>query len=533
MKPPDVRSHQSMPRHLENRPFILTALRVLDQVAEHSTLDATTNPVAKPPVVGSGVYIGLAGHAWVYLHLWLSLQQDATLRAHMRAALRDASPAGTSPWGEFVEIHDDEQARGSLRWLLEKAQDLARKALEAAIAASARGRLPRMTLLEGGVVGPLVVLVMTHEALGELDAAIAALHALIEFGERNVLSAPPDASELLYGRAGYLSALQHARAGLLAIHRRQKDKPLRAAMREALRDLNLSTNAVIHQLFQEGAKNGNALEYRWYDTVYFGCAHGLAGIVHVILDEIAFVVQARSAASLADGYDPSDFDALFTPDRLARVRQSVRQLIAHQLPSGNLEATDDSPTSDRLVQWCHGAPGLIFTIAALLRLSRWVQELGSNSSMEWAQGIHRDLCIDVGSPEFASMERAMDLAGDNVGLRGMSAKGVGLCHGVSGHIYAVLRLHRYYAESGNTYPRDGRWLRYAQEFAKHLANGFTCQSIGEALPDLLADADRPWSLYEGAAAVPCALLDVVAPLGARQPGFEVWGPLPVAPPSAS
>ena len=509
-----------MPIHSANRDFVVTALRALELVAEHSSLDATTNPLPKPPIVGSGVYIGLAGHAWVYLHLWLCLRQDATLRAHVHAALRDSSPARSSPWLDFAGVPDSDEASGALRWLLVQARDLARTALEAAIAAAARGRSQRMTLLEGGLIGTLVVLVITHEALGEHEEAIAALRALIEFGKRNVLPAPREACELLYGRAGYLSALQHARAGLSAIHRLQEDEPLRPALQEALRDLNSLANAVLDQLFNEGVKHENALEYRWGDTVYLGCAHGLAGIVHVILDEIAFVVDARTIAA-SEEWQP-EFEALFTPDRLARVRQSVRQLITHQFASGNLEPIDESPASDRLVQWCHGAPGRIFTIAALLRLSRWSHEFRSDPSMEWAQRIRQDLCVPVGSPEYASMERAMDRAGDAVGLRGMSAKGVGLCHGVSGHVYALLRLHRHYAESGNTDEGNERWLRYALEFAKCVARGFTMQTGDKAVLDLLASADRPWSLYEGAAAVPCVLLDILSPMGARQPGFELW-----------
>jgi Lanthionine synthetase C-like protein len=82
-----------------------------------------------------------------------------------------------------------------------------------------------------------------------------------------------------------------------------------------------------------------------------------------------------------------------------------------------------------LVQWCHGAPGVVTAMAPFPRRV---------------------------SPELDAM--LVD-AGNLVWKAGPLAKGYGLCHGTAGNGYALLALHE---RTG-----DSRWLARARAFAMH------------------------------------------------------------------
>ena len=48
---------------------------------------------------------------------------------------------------------------------------------------------------------------------------------------------------------------------------------------------------------------------------------------------------------------------------LSEVKNCVEYLLLQLFPSGNLPSSLESAKSDRLVQWCHGAPGLVHLLA--------------------------------------------------------------------------------------------------------------------------------------------------------------------------
>ena len=82
-----------------------------------------------------------------------------------------------------------------------------------------------------------------------------------------------------------------------------------------------------------------------------------------------------------------------------------------------------------LVQWCHGAPGIITATADLPR--------------GWS----------------AEMDELLLKAGATTWKAGPLAKGYGLCHGTAGNGYAFLKLH--------ARTRDPTWLERARTFAMH------------------------------------------------------------------
>ncbi len=82
-----------------------------------------------------------------------------------------------------------------------------------------------------------------------------------------------------------------------------------------------------------------------------------------------------------------------------------------------------------LVQWCHGAPGIVTSLAGLPRGT---------------------------SPE---LDALLVAAGELTWQAGPLAKGAGLCHGTAGNGYAFLALH--------TRTGDPVWLERARAFAMH------------------------------------------------------------------
>lgn len=153
-------------------------------------------------------------------------------------------------------------------------------------------------------------------------------------------------------------------------------------------------------------------------TRYLGAAHGFAGNVHPMLK----------------GAD------LLAPQRRAELYRRCADTLAAtavQAPQGvNWPPQAPEPGADPaqkpakwLMQWCHGAPGIITALA------------------DFPVGLDRPL------------DAMLLAAGEAVWAAGPLAKGPGLCHGTAGNGQAFLVLHQ---RTG-----DDRWLSRARRFAMH------------------------------------------------------------------
>ncbi|KAM0997744.1 hypothetical protein ACFX2C_007596 [Malus domestica] len=143
--------------------------------------------------------------------------------------------------------------------------------------------------------------------------------------------------------------------------------------------------SVVDEIIKVGrqlAKKGQSLlMYEWRGKKYWGAAHGLAGIMH----------------------------------------------IKNRFPSSNFPSRDGSE-SDRLVHWCHGAPGVALTLVRAAEV--------------------------FGDEEF--LRAAID-AGEVVWNWGL-LKRVGICHGISGNTYVFLSLYRLTGKRPKTHIRGGRCM---------------------------------------------------------------------------
>lgn len=136
------------------------------------------------------------------------------------------------------------------------------------------------------------------------------------------------------------------------------------------------------------------LMYRWHGTRYLGAAHGLAGILHVLLH-----------------FPLSEDDA-------EDVKRTLRYIMSKRFPkSGNYPSSDGNPR-DTLVQWSHGATGMALTLCKASQVFPNERDF-------------RDGAIEAGEVVWKS------------GL----VKKVGLDDGVAGNAYAFLSLYKLTGEA--------------------------------------------------------------------------------------
>lgn len=80
------------------------------------------------------------------------------------------------------------------------------------------------------------------------------------------------------------------------------------------------------------------LMYRWHGTRFFGAAHGLAGILHVLLH----------------------FPLL--EDDAEDVKNTLRYVMSKRFPKSGNYPSSDGNGRDNLVQWSHGATSMAITL---------------------------------------------------------------------------------------------------------------------------------------------------------------------------
>ncbi|XP_062206011.1 lanC-like protein GCL2 [Phragmites australis] len=272
------------------------------------------------------------------------------------------------------------------------------------------------------------------------DDQLLVTQYLSSFDEITVTEKVPN--ELLYGRAGYLWACL-----FLNKHLSEKTIPLE------------HINSVAKDIIKEGRKlsskgSSSPLMYEWHGKKYWGAAHGLAGIIHVLMH-----TELR-------------------PDEQDDVKDTLQYMIKNRFRSGNYPSSEGNE-SDRLVHWCHGAPGVSITLAKAYEVfhdDHFKQSAAEAAEVVWNRGL---------------------------------LKRVGICHGVSGNAYVFLSLYRL---TGNV-----EYLYRAKAFACFLLEKAD-QLIAEGA---MHGGDRPFSLFEGKAGMAYLLLDMVNPSESRFPAYEL------------
>nr|XP_022310754.1 lanC-like protein 2 [Crassostrea virginica] len=295
-----------------------------------------------------------------------------------------------------------------------------------------------------GDSGPLALAVVIYSLLGESKKSKKYRDMLTGIGEELVsrsLDFPGD--ELFKGRAGCLYAL-------LFVKRKLGDDTIN-------KDLVMK---IVDTIFESGIslareeKWQHPLMYRYHEKHYYGAAHGMAGILYLLLTTKEPSLQKR-------------IDSLVKP--------TVDYMLTLQFSSGNCPSSLQSSSRDRLVQWCHGAPGWVYMF---LEAYKRYQE------SHYLEAAKR--CADV------------------IWSRGLLQKGYGLCHGTAGNAYAFLAMYKLTKSNVYLY-RAIKFAEWCCDYGRH-----GCRT-----------PDRPYSLYEGMAGTAYFLSDILVPDTASFPAFEL------------
>ena len=131
---------------------------------------------------------------------------------------------------------------------------------------------------------------------------------------------PDSENELLYGRAGYLYLLRLIKASFV-------DDP------KTLQLITDTQDDVVDAVLDAPRP------WKWMGKVYIGAVHGAVGIITQIV--------------------------LTNPQRYAsKLEAELAVLLTYQYESGNFPSSVP-PERDRLVQVCHGAPGVVISLLSI------------------------------------------------------------------------------------------------------------------------------------------------------------------------
>ena len=277
----------------------------------------------------------------------------------------------------------------------------------------------RVTLLEGGLIGSLVIKILISNALlllvdnldnkrsetivsisipGLQNDMESCKEELLQFGEAHVLPMPSPECEIFYGRAGYLKAISLVRA-------ETSDPEFGASIAQRVIKLIWDES----KRFSADANCSLPVMWEWHSKMYLGAAHGVTGILHSLLDFKDELLQ-------------------IDPNAQKTIECAVTKLNGYCFESGNLISSipqtgrerDFMKKSDHLVQFCHGAPGHVFLLTQLYHTATDGNQTSHDSSkyLSLAKGITESVILP----------------------RGLLRKGVGLCHGISGNAYCFLSI---------------------------------------------------------------------------------------------
>ncbi|THH26889.1 hypothetical protein EUX98_g7298 [Antrodiella citrinella] len=308
-----------------------------------------------------------------------------------------------------------------------------------------------------------------------------------------------DGCEVLYGRAGLLYAILRLRSEvshcpeshdgqpsiILAVRGLTSDTDISALVQDIVQRGQLGAQEYSATLSEEDKKRTPPLMWRWHGRRYLGGAHGLVGILQMLVSVPPRPLEPHWNLILG----------------------TVRWLLAVQLPSGNwpskasthMHSVEAEDEKYQLIQWCHGAPAVLIFLCKILRLN------------------HGSSPVTIPDTLAQSTQIALIRGGELVYNRGLLRKSVGLCHGVAGSVYALLAISS--VLDSDSAEHQGMWLKRAVHLALLATTYREMEGSGE-----MRVPDRPYSLYEGVAGMCCAWADVWRLLAGEKmggmPGYD-------------
>ncbi|XP_054152895.1 lanC-like protein 2 [Oppia nitens] len=190
--------------------------------------------------------------------------------------------------------------------------------------------------------------------------------------------------EVLYGRSGLLYSLLFVRKYIEHSDQYITDDDIRSVV-------NTIIQSGLKTAIKDKVNDKCPLMYYWHEKVYIGAAHGLVGIIYMLLEANKYL----------------------TEDELNNyIKPTIEFIFGLRLSTGNYPSSLRN-YRDILVHWCHGSPGAVHLFALAYRVFNEDKYLMAA----------KDCC-------------------ECIWKRGLLTKGYGLCHGVAGNGYAFLRLYQ-------------------------------------------------------------------------------------------
>uniref|UniRef100_A0A486XLQ5 BcDNA:LD28247 gene product from transcript CG2061-RA n=1 Tax=Rheinheimera sp. BAL341 TaxID=1708203 RepID=A0A486XLQ5_9GAMM len=229
------------------------------------------------------------------------------------------------------------------------------------------------------------------------------------------------------------------------------------------------------KLYQKGAKslidhwkqNSNTGSWLWRSEVfgkrrnYYGACHGLVGNANALL---------QGAKLLTDCHIEKVLNRTLSTLVISAIQEDGMS---------NWPLCSNPNTDKLLVQWCHGAAGIV---TAMARTQYKTTE------------------------QTKQLDELLKRTGELVWQAGPLVKGASICHGTAGNGYAFLYLYQRWL--------DPVWLERARKFAMH--------SIEQSRRDCQRFGHKRFSLWTGDAGLAIYLYHCLFPEKASIPGLDLF-----------
>jgi len=229
---------------------------------------------------------------------------------------------------------------------------------------------------------------------------------------------------------------------------------------------NLYVNGA-KSLMDNWEQDAETKEWLWQSQVfgskrhYYGACHGITGNTNILL---------QGSDLLPDGYTEVIID---------RTVSTLNISVKTEANFANWMLCTKPNIDKLLVQWCHGAAGIVTAMA-------------------------RTPISD--SPNSNQLDELLEKTGDLVWQAGPLMKGSNICHGTSGNGYAFLYLYLRWG--------DSVWLDRARAFAMH--------AIEQCQKDHLHYGQGRYTLWTGDAGLAIYLYHCLHPEEAAIPGLDLF-----------
>jgi hypothetical protein len=302
--------------------------------------------------------------------------------------------------------------------------------------------------------------------------------------------------ELLYGTTGYLYSLLFLKKYLLSQDNKNNNNVVDKNQIKTLDDTILD---IYNILLNSGLKSMK--KYKWDKSLlfpfhvsgnkppkfYLGAAHGLIGSLYMLLSTIKFYPELLKQEISLNNSKTTTYEILL---KSLKFTQSLQIKSTGNFPS-DMEGND----SGDKVHFCHGCIGAIY-------LFLLAEEFFPNNGFK---------------------ETAL-LSNNSLWERGLLYKGNGVCHGMSGVIYGLIKLYKY--TKNELYLKEAIGICYGTfdpEIQKLVGEYVDPQRKCKGIPD------TPYSLMEGEGGCLVMYYDLMSILSNKNnsdfiaifPGYEI------------